>query len=291
MAFALRVLLLLFAQLPLPLLHACGWLLGELLWRLPNRYRRISLRNLQLCFPAMDPGRRSRIARRSLIESAKSILEAPAVWFGPQWRLNRWLNHPAATARLATLDGPGNGQILLTLHMGAWEVAGQFAACGRPLTLLYKPQKGPADALIVKGRSRNPNAHPVPTRGAGVKALLGALKRGERVGILPDHDPPDGAGKFAALFGHPAHTMDLVSKLAARSGAPVSFLIAERLPWARGFRLHLIPAPAAIVDSERGATAMNAGIEACIRQWPEQYWWSYKRFRRLPPGVADPYHR
>jgi KDO2-lipid IV(A) lauroyltransferase len=22
---------------------------------------------------------------------------------------------------------------------------------------------------------------------------------------------------------------------------------------------------------------------------PEQYWWSYKRYRRLPPGTVDPY--
>jgi KDO2-lipid IV(A) lauroyltransferase len=147
-----------------------------------------------------------------------------------------------------------------------------------------------ADPVSARGRGRL-GGTPVPTDGGGVKALLAALKRGELVGILPDHDPPEGAGKFAPLFGLPAHTMDLGPKLAARSGAPVNFIVAERLSWGRGFRFHVVPAPADIADAQTGAAAVNRGLETCIRRWPAQYWWSYKRFRRRPPGAPDPYAR
>ncbi len=95
---------------------------------------------------------------------------------------------------------------------------------------------------------------------------------------------------FAPLFGIPAHTTELVSKLAAKTGAPVSFCYAERLPWAKGFRFHVVPLPARdIADAEDGAAALNRGIEAVLTHLPEQYWWSYKRFRRLPAGVLSPY--
>lgn len=285
----IRAGLILLGQLPLPVLHAAGWLVGQLLWWTPNQLRHITERHLELCFPQWDAARRARVARRSLIESAKAVFEAPAIWFAPRWRLRRWLRDPAAKMRYADARGSGRGMIWLTPHQGSWELAGLFCAQFGPMTTLYKPQKGAADAVILQGRSRLPTARLVPTEARGVKAVLAALQRGECVGILPDHDPPEGSGRFAPLFGHPAHTMDLVSKLAARSGAPVWFIIAERLSWGRGFRFRFLRAGVDISDAQSGAAALNRGVEACIAQLPEQYWWSYRRFRRLPAATADPY--
>jgi KDO2-lipid IV(A) lauroyltransferase len=279
-------------QCPLPLLHALGWALGNLLWLTPNEYRRITLRHLELCLPERSPRERERLARRSLIESAKAVCEAPALWFGAERRLRRWLHDPAALEALRGVCQSGRGTIVLTPHLGAWELASFFVAQAGPLTVLYKPQKGAAEAVIRRGRSRLPQIHPVPTTGRGVKALLGALRKSQAVGILPDHDPPEESGsRYAPLFGIPAHTMDLVSRLAAKSGAPVWFVVVERLSWGRGFRFHLRRAPAGIDDAQHGPEALNAGVEACIRLLPEQYWWSYRRFRRRPPGSGDLYAR
>src|SRR5579885_1750171 len=52
----------LLGQLPLPLLHAFGWVLGHLLWLTPNEYRRITARHLDLCFPERSARERARIA-------------------------------------------------------------------------------------------------------------------------------------------------------------------------------------------------------------------------------------
>ena len=288
-ATLLRWTLLLLGQLPLPLLHGLGWLLGNLLWLAPNGLRAVTRRHLELCFPERSAQERARIERLSLIESAKAVCEAPALWFGSERRLRRWTGDETALRALRTAVAGGKGAIMLTPHLGAWEIASFFCAQAGPITVLYKPQKGVSDALILRGRTRL-GVHPVPTSGGGVKALLGALRRGELVGILPDHDPPDESGtRFAPLFGIPANTMDLVGKLAARSGAPVWFISAERLSWGRGFRYHLQRAPAGIDQAERSAEALNQGVEACVTRLPEQYWWSYKRYRRRPPGAADPY--
>ncbi|MGH8462026.1 MAG: lysophospholipid acyltransferase family protein [Stenotrophobium sp.] len=284
----LRTSFILLGLLPLGLMHAIGVLVGTLLWLTPNKPRRMTLHHLALCLPELNPAQRNRLARRSLVQSACSIFELPAIWYGPRGRLQRWLNQSAAGAQLRALHAGGKGVILLCPHIGAWELAGMFCAANGPMTSLYKPQKGALDALILEGRERL-GARLVPTAGKGVKALLQALAQREMIGILPDHDPPEGAGVFAPLFGIPAHTTALVNKLATRSGAPVWFCVAERLPWARGFRIHLRPLPTPLATVEAGAAALNLAIEQVVRDLPEQYWWSYKRFRRLPPGTPDPY--
>ncbi len=289
METALRLLLTAVGWLPLPLLHGLGWLLGTLLYLLPNRQRAITRRHLQRCLPERDAAARARLERLSLIESAKAVCEAPAIWFGPEWRVRRWIDDEPARRAFRTAVAGGRGAIMLTPHLGCWEITHLFATQIGPITVLYKPQKGVANAVILRGRSRFPDAVAQPTDAGGVKAVLAALKRGEMVGILPDHDPPEGSGSFAPLFGIPAHTMDLIGKLAARTGAPVWFFVAERLSWGRGFRFHLSRLPSGIADPATAAAVLNEGLEACVLRMPEQYWWSYKRYRRRPPGHANLY--
>jgi KDO2-lipid IV(A) lauroyltransferase len=285
----LRGFLVALGYLPLVVVHGLASLIGGLLWVLPNSRKRVALRHLDLCLPELPHAERRDIARRSLGHFLKAVLESPAIWFGPERRLRNWLHDPVAAARLRELAGE-NGTIVLCPHIGSWELAGMFCASVGRITSLYKPQKGAIDALIVEGRSRL-GANLVPTSGAGVKALLQALHAGEMIGVLPDQDPPRGSGVFAPLFGIPAHTTELVSKLAARTHASVCFCYAERLNWGRGFRFHVKPLGGGIADMAEGAAALNRGIESVLTHLPEQYWWSYKRFRRRPEGERRIYPR
>jgi KDO2-lipid IV(A) lauroyltransferase len=95
----------------------------------------------------------------------------------------------------------------------------------------------------------------------------------------------------APFFNLPANTMTLLPRLAAKTGAAVIFCYAERLSKNRGFHLHFLPGSAQIghADPLTGATALNAGIETCVRRLPEQYQWSYKRFKIRPPGTPRYY--
>ena len=119
-----------------------------------------------------------------------------------------------------------------------------------------------------------------------------ALKRGEYVGILPDQEPKaDRGALFAPLFGVPAFTMLLVSRLARKTGARVVFMFAERLPGRRGFHVHCLPAAEDIgsENDEVAARALNEGVERCVALCPEQYIWPYKRFRHRPEGMPKLY--
>jgi KDO2-lipid IV(A) lauroyltransferase len=286
MRAAARGLFYVLGWLPLPVLHALGALLGALLAVIPNRVRAVSRVHVRLAFPEASDAGRERIVRASLRHMGMALLEAPAIWFGPQARLARWVADDAARAQLR--QAAVRGLIVLCPHVGSWELVAMFCATAGPITALYKPQKGVFDALIKEGRERL-GARLVPSTIHGVKSLIEALRRGETIGILPDQDPPWGSGVFAPLFGVPAHTTELVGKLAARSGAPAWFVFAERLPWGRGFRWHLKPAPDGIGDAAGGPAALNRGIEEVLRELPGQYWWSYKRYRRRPPGAPAIY--
>jgi len=131
----------------------------------------------------------------------------------------------------------------------------------------------------------------VPTDSRGVRTLYQRLASGGMIGILPDQDPREGAGLFAPFFGVAAKTMTLLPRFAAKSGAPVILCFAERLPRGRGFHLHFTPLPPAVNDPDpaRSAATVNAAVEAAVRRRPEQYQWSYKRFRTAPPGEPPRY--
>lgn len=272
--------------LPLFVLHAAGALAGLLLSIIPNRTRALAQLHVDIAFPQMTPVQRHRIVNASLRHMGMSLFEAPAIWFGPRWRVKRWIDDAAIRAQLkAASEG---GFIVLCPHIGSWELVGMLCSDTIPITALYKPQKGVFDVLIQQGRARL-GQKLAPSTIHGVKKLMEALRAKEAIGILPDQDPPWGSGVFAPLFGIPAHTTELVSKLAARAKVPVWFVLAERLSWARGYRFHLLQAPAAIADAQLGPAMLNQGVEQVLRLLPEQYWWAYQRYRRRPPGEPEFY--
>ncbi|MCC6561456.1 MAG: lipid A biosynthesis acyltransferase, partial [Xanthomonadales bacterium] len=87
----------------------------------------------------------------------------------------------------------------------------------------------------------------------------------------------------------PCKSMTLLSRLAEKTGAPVVFGFARRLPGGRGFDLHFLPADAAIASTDRvtAVTALHRGIEACVRLAPTQYQWTYKRYSAQPGVEGD----
>ena len=288
---AITGLLRLTSLLPLPLTHAIGVWVGGLLWWIPNDLRRIASRNLVLTFPAMPVADRERLLRRNLWETGKLLLELGPLWL---WRGERVLalvrGAVAGEEALTDTVRRRRGAILLTPHLGAWEMAGLYYSSRHPLTILYRPSRLGLDELSVRGRGRL-GGKVVATDARGVRSLLTALRDGEILGILPDQDPGDEGGVFAPFFGISASTMTLVSRLTRNTGAPVFLTWAERLPRGRGFALHLraLPEVTAAGSLEESAAALNRGVEAAVRSLPAQYLWAYKRFKTRPPGESKLY--
>ena len=282
--FILRAL----ARLPLSLLYHLGSFVGWLLLKIPNKQRRNALINIRLCYPHFGEEEALDFRRRAFLEYGKTYAEVAYLWMRPAEEVLSLVKEVSGGELLCREDG--RGVIVLSPHLGAWELAGLYLSTQGPTTTLFKPQPE-LDWLIREARGRG-GAELVPTDAQGIRKIMQALRRGEYVGILPDQEPKVHRGSvFAPFFGVPAFTMLLINRLARKTGARVIFLFAERLPRGKGFHIHCLPAHPA-TDSEddvEGATALNLGIEDAVNTCPEQYLWAYKRFRKRPPGQSKLY--
>ena len=268
---------------PLWALHALGWLGGWLTFVASARYR------ARLLAHAAQAGLSAAQTRRSVGEAGKMMAEIPRLWLGQpvpiQWQ---------GDAAIEQAQSQGRGLLLMTPHMGCFEIIAQAYAQRfgqqQPITVLFRPARQAWLQDWVANARLRPNLHTAPTNLTGVKQLIKALKAGQTVGLLPDQVPPEGQGVWAPYFGRPAYTMTLSARLAHSGQAVPVWLWGERLPWGRGYVVHVhtvgMPGGEALsTDAQTAAAQINAAMEVLVRERPDQYLWSYARYKS-PKGAA-----
>ena len=267
------------ARLPLPVLHNLGALAGWLAWLLSATYRRNF--SIQIALAGMIDARNAAIA-----EAGKSLLELPKIWLCRQDEVVGRVVKVSGWELVDEAWAAGRGILFLTPHLGCFEVAAQYYAARRPITVLYRrPKQDWLAPLIEEGRGANLKLAPADL--AGVRRLLKALKSGEAVGMLPDQVPGKGEGVWVPFFGRPAYTMTLAARL-AETGATVLMAYAERLHYGAGYHLKLFPLSGALEgDLTTRAAQLNRELEALVRLCPEQYLWGYNRYK-VPAGAEPP---
>ncbi len=277
------------ALLPLPLAHAIGVLFGWLFYLVDNPYRKNARRNIYLALPELSPAEQRQLLRRTLFETGKTAMESPLMWLSGNKRTLSLIREEVGREVLENALQKGRGVIIVAPHLGSWELVSLYCSSLYPITSLYRPLRDPSlEPLVLKGRTRF-GARLVPTDAKGIRSLLQALAANELVGIPPDQDPRNSAGVFVPFFGIQAKTMTLISRLIQKSGATPVLTIAERLSRGRGFRVHYLPLDGASSDLESHTAAINRAVEKIVRRFPEQYQWTYRRFRTRPEGEGTLY--
>ena len=282
----IKALLYLFAWLPLPLSHAMGALIGTIMAYTPGKNRSVTRANINLCFPELPDEEQQRLVRACLRETGKTALEIGALWLRPGSMVLRLIREVDGMEHVEAAQSKGQGIILCTPHLGAWEVAGLYCAAHYDITCLYRPLRmKELEQLVQRARNRAGGNY-VPTTARGIRTLYRTLAENRAVAMLPDQEPQAGTGIFAPFFGTPAYTMVFLSRLTIKSGAPIVFVWSERLSFGRGYRLHFRPAQAASYDNDLAISvaAINSTVESLIRECPQQYQWNYQRFRTRPAG-------
>lgn len=276
---------------PLAANQAIGAMAGRLAWWLNSRSRRITESNLQLCFPSMDGAERQELAKRSLLQTGIQFTECAWIWHRPTQQLNSRILQTHGQDLLEQAIASERGVIIVSPHIGNWELCSLPIAQHAPFTYFYRSPRNPAmDPLLIKWRAHL-GGQPASLDTGGIRDGLRILKKGGVVGILPDQEPDRANGVFAPFFGQAALTMTLLPKLARRSGAHVLLCVSERLPQAAGWRVHFLRASDEIAsqDLEVAAAAVNRDVERCIALCMEQYLWDYKRFNTLQDGTRRNY--
>ncbi len=278
-------LLRLLCRTPLPVLHWSGALLGRLVYRLAPRYRALTQENLRSSGLCRDEAQYRQILRAAIREQGRQALELLCLWFLPPKEVCRLVRACEGLEPLNEALAAGPGVILLTPHLGCFEVAAIYAASLFPFTVLYRPAKLPmVERVMTNARVRGREVL-APANTRGVRQIYQALQRGETVGVLPDQAPGLGDGHWATFFGRPAYTMTMVSRLCANLEPAVFLAFARRLPRGEGYHITLRPVTEDL-RGDAGVQRMNAALEALIAEAPEQYMWSYNRFKE--PAGARP---
>jgi len=270
------------ARLPLPWVRGLGWLLGQILHTVASRRRRIAVTNWALCFPAASARETRRAVRRHFVLFAQAWLDRSWLWEGRAEVVARRLTLTGDLQALAGTRptvlfashfvGMDAGWSALTLHLPR-------RCCG-----LYAAQLNPdVDRWMAQGRQRFGDPHIVAKHG-GLKPLVGALRSGEPLYLLPDMDYGARDSVFVPFFGVPAATIASLSRFARLADAQVVPVL-SRLTSA-GYEVTVMPAWADFPtrDALADTALMNRRLEAFIATMPEQYYWVHKRFKTRPPG-------
>ncbi len=278
------------ARLSISGARSLGRFLGGVCSRFPNEPRDVTRLNLELCFPELAADERRQMTRRSLEETGKAIFELGNLWRGPVDRLEQLEEGVEGEELFTAAMASGRGTILLAPHLGNWEFLNHFLMRRAQLVCLYRPPRiAELDAFLLEARGRTGCISAPATRG-GVRRVLRALRSDELVLILPDQEPLKAFGVSAPFFGVPALTMTFVSRILQRTDAVVLSVFAERRPGGK-FRVRFLEVPGGLTDTDEvaAAAALNHAVEPYVRLCPEQYLWSYKRFKTTPHGVVTPY--
>ncbi|MDP1648445.1 MAG: lysophospholipid acyltransferase family protein [Rubrivivax sp.] len=280
------------ARRSLRFLHALGAALGWAGYLLSPSYRRRLDANAALAGVSVAD------RRAAVAEAGKLVLELPRLWLRPA---GLPIDDPVAWEGAALIDdalAAGRGLVLLTPHMGSFEICAQAYAerfgARQPVTVLYRPARQAWLRELEETARARPALATAPASLAGVRQMMRALRRGETLGLLPDQVPPASMGVWAPFFGQPAYTMTLAARLVLQTGAAVGLIWGERLPRGAGYLLHVRPLaqplPRKGEQDEQAwmtaaAAAINRSMEALVRERPSQYLWGYHRYK-TPRGAA-----
>ncbi len=263
--------------------------LGPAAYLFSARLRRQGMANLDLAFgDAKTRAGKRRILRESFRISTLVLLDI--LWFSRDSaaRADRWLVWGPKLKEALARRIP---RVLVTGHFGNWEMLGYYwQRSGNPLMSVAMPLKNRKVEPMLQQLRKATGQHVVLREGA-MKRLVRFLRAGEgTAGMLLDQNTaPDDGGTFVNFFGMPVAVSPAAGFLAAATGVEILFAFA--LPQANGtywaeMPRTIAPEEIAALDRRSAAKELTQRItdvyEEVIRERPECWLWSYKRWLFVP---------
>ncbi|MDP3618372.1 MAG: lipid A biosynthesis acyltransferase [Ramlibacter sp.] len=277
----------LLAHVPLGWIRALGWLLGWFLYLIVVARRRVVTTNLATVFPAMPPAARRALVPRVFVAFAQAWLDRSWLWHGdPQLARERL----KIVGAIEELDGKEPVVIFAPHFVGldaGWTALTQQVP--RAFTTIYTSQSNQVlDRWILRGRKRHGSAR-LFSRVDGVKAIVGSLRAGEALYLLPDMNFGPEESVFVPFYGVPAATVPSLSRFAKLGRAKVVPVTTRLTP--QGYEVRIFPSWSGFPTNDPVADTalMNERLQGYIDAMPEQYYWVHKRFKSRPPGEPPIY--
>ncbi|MDH5231892.1 MAG: LpxL/LpxP family Kdo(2)-lipid IV(A) lauroyl/palmitoleoyl acyltransferase [Gammaproteobacteria bacterium] len=269
---------------------AVGRVLGQLLYYLASRRRRIAQRNLEICFPEKSIIETKRLLKTHFHSLGQAMIEHGMAWWLSNRRLQA-LTHFEGLEYIKQTQEAGHGVILLSAHFTSLELGNRLLTSfrGEKLDAMYQRHKSHFMENFIQYYREQHMGHMIPED--DIRQVIRILKARGCVWYASDQGYH---GKYSAavpFFGIPVMTNTALSRLAQMGKAKVIPFFTQRLANNQGYLLKILP-PIENFPSEdevSDALAYHKLIEQQIQQVPEQYLWVHRRFKYLPPGKQSLY--
>ena len=286
-AWALWAWMKLTAVMPISLALLIHRYVGKVIYRVLRRHRNTVLRNLELCFPELQPSEREALAKRNFEAVGAYFAECAIGWFSSE----RHIEHLFDVRGLEHLQAglaKGRGVILYTGHFTNIEICGRALKRSMPdFACMYAPR---SNALVdeMQRRGRRRVAHEsIPHD--NVRMMIRSLRRNAAIWYAPDQFYE--GGELVPFFHDLALTNVATSKLARMTGATVVPFSYRRLDGQARYeiRFHEPLAEFPTDDENADTRRLVQLLEGFIRVCPEQYLWNQRRFKNRPAPLPNLY--
>jgi KDO2-lipid IV(A) lauroyltransferase len=267
-----------------------GKIVGKLLYGLDRRHRRIVRRNLQFTHPQWSRRRINRLSRDIFQNFGITAIEMLQIGcYSREDVLQRVRVRGEEHLKRAIRNG--KGAILISAHLGNWEMSPLVAACyyDAPLVLVARPVRPELLNRWLKGlRTRFGNV--LLSKKGAVPEIVRGLRQGKLLGLLIDQGVTRSEGIDVEFFGHRVPATPIAAVLARRFDCPVmpAFCVRE----ADGRLASIVEPPVVLQKSEDldadlrvNTQRMYDAIEQMVRGYPEQWFWFHKRWKRYHPHL------
>jgi KDO2-lipid IV(A) lauroyltransferase len=273
-------------RVPLPVMYALAGAMAFLM-RDVLRYRvAVARANLAAALPMLDADSRRRILRRHYDSLASVLFELPRL---------ASMSAEELQARMTLPDMPGVREelargtpvLVLAAHQGNWEWLLQALALGfgAPFLAAYKPPHSEAADRLMLGVRERFGTRMVP----GKRLLREVLRRrgtAHAIGMVADQVPTSSPGRvWLEFFGRETAFFPGPAEIAKAGRYSVYFLALRRLR--RGYyetRFEPIAAAGEDLDVPTLIRRYAARVEALVREHPEDWAWTHRRWKLEPPA-------
>lgn len=287
----------LIARLP----RSTAFTLGELFGRFAYQVawiigrNRIGMINLRLVFGHEKfKGQFRKILKNMWINFGRNAIEFARFPYYVRGNINRYVTWENLRY-LRESHERGRGILVMTAHFGNWDLVALSAGMnGFPVYLITKHMRSKVlTEFWMKWRARG-GVHPIYKKEAR-REIIRLLRQNQLVGFVLDQDTkPKEGGIFVEFFDHKASTLSVLALLSQRHRTPVIpvFLVRQTR------YTHRAIAGPPIEFEDTGDPKKNLYhntrrylevIERYVREYPEQWLWVHRRWRRRPPGEPPIY--
>ena len=266
-----------------------GARVGRLGYRPLGIRRAVVERQLSAAFPDWTPEHVAAVARESYGHLGRTSIETAIL---PSYGGREIVELFEAVEGWSIVEerlARGRGLILVTGHLGNWELGGAYLAARQlPIDAVARHMANPLfDRYLTSTRHRI--GMTVVHDEDAVRRVPRSLRDGRAVAFLVDQGAVGLASTWVPFFGRYAKTPRGPAVFALRLNAPIVFGVAVRRP---SGRYQLTFEPIDVVDTgdreadvDRIVADYTLALERWVRNVPEQYFWHHRRWKHQRPGT------